>query len=361
MKNLKVIHFISSLKRGGKERQLCTIFKYNDSNKQNIKILMFHKLKDSYIEEYGIKDDDLIIIKSKSIILRIYHVFLIFKKERPDLVYAWGDLEAFVSIILKKINGYVLINGSIRHGIVLKKRSHQIRKFILRFSKNIIANNIAGLKANNVRNGKVLYNGIDHAFFNDGKRADSKTISFLNALPHPILISVANFVPYKDYDTILKALQIINDKQTIFSYIIIGKGPCEENVRSLINSYDLCKSVFIFNDVTNIQDYLSLSDFFIHSSLGEGCSNAILEAMASKLAVVASNTGGTSEFVTSDRGVLFKFGDYESLAKTIEYFIFNSETAREMGLNAFNYVKKIHNVEAMLKDYYTLIDFFYDR
>ena len=359
MNKKKIIHFISSLKRGGKERQLSTIYKYNNSDLYCMKILLFHRNENSYINEYSIKDEDIIIVNSKNFFLRIFFVCKVFNKEKPHIVFAWGDLEALISMILKSLHSYVLINGSIRHGIVLRKISHKIRKIILKFSKNVVANSIAGLKANQIKNGKILYNGIDKSFFNDidfnGK--DSLFCSF----SHPVLISVANFVPYKDYETILRALKVINENNIEFSYIIIGKGFMENKIRNLIEEFGLKKKVTVYNNVDNIKVFLINSDMFIHSSKGEGCSNAILEAMASKLPIIATNTGGTSEFVTSERGVLFQYGNFEDLAKKIESFLLNPSFTKQKGMNAYNYVKEFHNVETMMLDYYRLIDFFYEK
>ena len=135
----------------------------------------------------------------------------------------------------------------------------------------------------------------------------------------------------------------------------------ENKIRNLIEEFGLKKKVTVYNNVDNIKGFLINSDMFIHSSKGEGCSNAILEAMASKLPIIATNTGGTPEFVTSERGVLFEFGNFEDLAKKIEKFIENPSDTKQKGLNAYNYVKEYHNVEKMMTDYYKLIDYFYEK
>ena len=67
----------------------------------------------------------------------------------------------------------------------------------------------------------------------------------------------------------------------------------EREIKNKIKELKLEQNISIYNNNPNIPELLSIADIMIHSSLGEGCSNAILEAKAAGLNVVASNTGGT--------------------------------------------------------------------
>lgn len=352
---LKVFHFISSLQRGGRERQLCTIYKFNDQEKQEIKIIYLNDSSSNYIDEFQIRNNHLIKIKSKKSFSRIRELYLIIKNEKPDIIYAWGSLEATYSLLLKLFNNFIFINGSIRHGVVAKKLSHFWRSVMLHFSKNIVANSKAGLKANGIKRGYLLYNGIDEKFFHK-LQPNSETILFNQKLMNPVFISVANLVPYKDYFTVLKALNSLKQEGHDFSYIIIGEGPNRLQLEHYVKEFNLKEHVHLLGVKSNVSDYLSLADIFIHSSKGEGCSNAILEAMSAGLPVIASNTGGTSEIIKIEYGRLFEYQNVLELKEIMLELMVNKEQIIEMGVEAQKKAQKNYSVHSMINNYYQIIN-----
>ena len=160
----KTIHIISSLTRGGRERQLSTIVSKAVLDGYPTKIVYFNSRKISYIEEYNLKHD-ILKIKSKNFFCRLLELDQLLRCHDPDVVYTWGNLESVFVLLLKTFHNFQFINGSVRHGIRLKKLSHYFRTAILHLSEHIVANSHAGLKANSLKKGYVLYNGVDSKFF----------------------------------------------------------------------------------------------------------------------------------------------------------------------------------------------------
>jgi len=351
----KVIHFITSLKRGGRERQLCTIFSHNDPDFQDIRIMFLYNSDDSYIEEFNIPKDKLIHIRSKDRLSRMKEIAKVLRRERPDAVYSWGAPESFFALMLKPFFSYRFINGSIRHGIVSGSLAQYWRMLLLHLSGNIVANSRAGLKANHLGRGYVLYNGIDPKFLAT-INPEKKFSEMRNTLNHPVLISVANLVPYKDYFTVLKALAAIRDKGIRFSYLIIGEGPERKAIEESISRYRLHEEVTLLGSTSEVAQYLAISDIFIHSSKGEGCSNAILEAMAAGLPVIATDTGGTSEVVNSSTGRLFPYQDQEQLIIRLEELIASDSVMKSLGVQSRNEIIERFSIERMMKDYYQIIE-----
>src|SRR5690606_7694998 len=259
-------------------------------------VITFHSTKFNYLDEYNIKN--IYLVNGKKI-NRLKEIYRLLKTGDFDIIHTWGNSETIYSYLPGLLTGTPLLNGSIRHGIVSRKFSQYFRMFILNLSKNVLANSMAGLKANKLKNGFVLYNGIEEKFYNTNP--DSKTAIraklFSSNIKVPVLISVANLVPYKDYFSILSALKLINEDKLDFFYVILGSGPLKELIQEKINEYKLDEKIKLVGNTTNVNEYLNSADIFIHSSKGEGCSNAILEAMAAGLPVIASDTGGTSEIV----------------------------------------------------------------
>lgn len=313
----EIIHVISSLSRGGRERQLATIVANTNRKQYPSRIVYFNKLENSYIDEYGLTNVS-IQVKSKGKWHRLLELNQILKKEKPDVVYTWGNGESLSILVLRSFYKFKFkfINGSVRHGIRSRKFPHYFRTVILHLSPYIVANSYAGLKANNLRRGFVLYNGIDPKFI--GKlHVNEKAILRAPLVPQAIdkllFISVANLVPYKDYFSILKALKELKENGQSFYYLILGDGPMREKIEALIQQFNLVKNIEIIGNVENVDKYLKISDFFLHSSKGEGISNAILEAMYAGLPIIATNVGGVPETVWPGSSALFEYKNDKQL------------------------------------------------
>jgi glycosyltransferase involved in cell wall biosynthesis len=277
---------ISSLRRGGRERQLATIFKYTRGSELDSRILAFNKVDIDYTEEYGLTAEDVYYLGSKKTLKRISGICKVLKEFKPDVAYVWGSFEYNFCFLLAPFSKTKFINGSIRHGIVLFNRKQVNRLIVLHLSKYIIANSKAGLKANKLNRGYVLYNGIEKKFSAPFSPKEKKRVVdsvFDRFDGETILISVANLVPYKDYFTTLKALKNVKDKGLSFKYMAIGEGPMRESLEEEIHRLGLHEDVRLVGRKSNVEDFLRAGDLFIHSSKGEGCSNAILEAMAASL------------------------------------------------------------------------------
>jgi glycosyltransferase involved in cell wall biosynthesis len=226
-------------------------------------------------------------------------------------------------------------------------------------SEHIVANSYAGLNANSLKKGYVLYNGVDPKFFEcitpqKKKEQRKKELGLVDN--RPLFISVANLVPYKDYFSVLKALKLLKERSYSYFYLILGDGPLRNVLEQLINNYELNSNVQIFGHVENVKDFLNISDILIHSSKGEGCSNAILEAMASGLPIVASNTGGTKEIVNMENGYLFEYQEVNELYIILKNLLSNINYLKKLGEESKHLVSKKFTVEIMMKNYYEILN-----
>lgn len=350
---LKVLHFTCTIRRGGSERQLFTIYKHGSSRIRNI-IVSIYKPANNYIEEYNVKPEDAHFILHPNNIVRFLRFYALSKKLQPDVVYARDTLSFIIASLAGMFQSYKVINGSVRHGITGKEWTHRWRTLVLRRSKYIIANSHAGLKANVLKRGYVLYNGIDDAFFADNEKLDAKQ-SIISITEQPVFISVANLVPYKDYFSILKALAKLKARGYQFHYLIIGEGPNRVAIENQINDLALQQCVTLAGAIHNVSDYLHQADLFVHSSKGEGCSNAILEAMAAGLPVVASDTGGTPEIVEEAYGRLFTYQNVDELYKHLRWFLDHPEKLKEMGVKAKETAIQRFSAGRMISEYEQII------
>lgn len=358
MKSLSVIHIISSLNRGGRERQLSVILSKTNQVFYPSRIIYFNESSRDYLDEYSIKEFSN-RIKSISFAKRLLELNKLIKESTPDVIFTWGIMESLFILILFPFHKFKFINGSIRHGLRLRSVSHYFRSLILRLSPNIVANSYAGLKVNHLKRGYVLYNGIDDKFIKligsqDKILIRKKLLDFEE--DNPLLISVANMVPFKDYSTVLYALKHLKEENVPFNYLILGDGAQREIIEKKIIEYKLDANIRILGNVQNVNDYLQISDIFIHSSMGEGCSNAILEAMAAALPIIATDTGGTSEIISEKNGFLFNYKDHLKLEELIKWCIDNSELTEMLGNNSLDLIKKRFTLDKMMFNYYKILN-----
>ena len=352
---MKVFHIISSLSRGGRERQLSTLYKQLKNTEDSIKIICFNKTDVSYIDEYKI--DDVIYLNSKNPIKRFQELYTIIKSSDARLLWSWGGFEASFCLLLSLLLNIKHVNGSIRHGIVRINSKQLWRLFVLHLSSNVVANSLAGLKANKLIKGSVWYNGIDDKFFTEIEQIQINEFKGNYNITKEDLVfsSVANLVPYKDYPTVFKAIRQLLDSSISFKYIIVGEGSERSKLEVLIKQLGLNDVIILLGRRTDIHLILGASDIFIHSSRGEGCSNAILEAMANGLPILASDTGGTKEIVEPYYSELFEFQSEEGIVIGVKSVLNKISLDINYRDTIRSYTKSKFDVNSMVLNYKDLI------
>lgn len=127
----------------------------------------------------------------------------------------------------------------------------------------------------------------------------------------------------KGHDLLLKALSLlINDKgfKNIRLYLV-GEGISRGFIQKNINELNLTEHVFLLGNKTRewVYENLHTYDLFIHPSRFEGFGLSVVEAMAAKVPVIASDIEGPAEILENGKhGILFESDNHEDLAVQIE-------------------------------------------
>lgn len=150
---------------------------------------------------------------------------------------------------------------------------------------------------------RTLYNGIDLNSFHPVSATERHAIRAELGWPAGARIALmsARLVPQKNHDFVLRNLPEILRDAPRARVVFVGTGTEEEKLRRMAAELGVAGNVTFTGPRSDIPRLLAASDVFVLPSLKEGFSNAILEAMACGLPVVASGVGGTREVI--DRGI----------------------------------------------------------
>lgn len=128
-----------------------------------------------------------------------------------------------------------------------------------------------------------------------------------------IILMAARFSKEKDYQTLIKALVHLPSQ---FKLIMCGDGEEKNDCQELVKSLGLNNRAFFLGNRPDIYSVMECSDINVLSSHYEGFGLSIVEAMAAKKPVIASNVEGMNK-VVEGAGLLFEVGDDKQLAEYI--------------------------------------------
>ncbi|MDC3305765.1 N-acetyl-alpha-D-glucosaminyl L-malate synthase BshA [Flavobacteriales bacterium] len=129
-----------------------------------------------------------------------------------------------------------------------------------------------------------------------------------------ILTHVSNFRKVKRVEDVIHIFNKVN-KEIPAKLLMIGDGPERLKAEQLCRKLEICDKVKFLGKLKVIEKMLSISDVFILPSATESFGLVALEAMASKVAVISTNTGGLPEVnIDGETGFLSEVGDVNKMA-----------------------------------------------
>lgn len=174
-----------------------------------------------------------------------------------------------------------------------------------------------------------------------------------------VIVSVSRFVKPKDFTTALYSIkQVVEDGVgKNLKYYIVGYGPLEENIRSLTVLLDLESHVKIIIKPSNIPEILNNSDIYLSTSLFEGLSNSIMEAMSAGLPVIGTDVGDNRYLIEDGyNGFIVPCMDVALTTEKIKYLLSNDDVRKEYGINSRLKIEKEFSEAELIRHYYELFE-----
>lgn len=152
------------------------------------------------------------------------------------------------------------------------------------------------------------------------------------------IVTVGSLIAHKGMDVVIAALAAAGNGLEL---TVVGDGPEMHQLKAQAAQLGVARKIAFTGAVApdEIPALLATNDVFVLMSLGEGRSNAVLEAMAAGLAVVVAAAPGMSELISHNAtGVLVPTGDATALADTLKHLHSQADIRRRLGENARQWV-----------------------
>lgn len=165
-----------------------------------------------------------------------------------------------------------------------------------------------------------------------------------------ILVHVSNFRKVKRVEDVLYIFDRVR-KKIPCKLILVGDGPERPAIEKLCRELETCNDIINLGKITNPIEVLSISDLFILPSETESFGLSALEAMAMRIPVISTNSGGLPEVnIQGKTGFLSNVGDVEDMANNALRLLNDANLLAEFKTRAFEHAK-LFDINVILPQY----------
>ena len=292
-----------------------------------------------------------------SVAYKLVRLFMAVVAEKPDILYSrhWTRMPLAVIGRILGIKTVSVEVNNLEQTLLLKKSRPfiEMRKLCAKWSDKVVANSRGlALEAKKIlgldRDVEVIYNGVDIEDVRK-KSQEKKTHGWLGA-ETPVVVAMGRIRVQKGFSYLLEALEIANRTRTV-RLIIIGEGE-REKLEKLCENLAITDRTDFIHPVENPFPYISGADIFASSSLYEGLSNVVLEAMVlGKPVISTDHKHGANEIIESGiNGILVPPKDPQSMAEAILKVLADGDLRSRLGEEARKRSKDF-SMDKMISEY----------
>lgn len=304
-------------------------------------------------------------------IMSIYNIYKVLKKEKPEIVHVHTPIASVLGRIAAKLAGIENViytaHGFYFHEGMNRKRYklfYNIEKFIGKYFTDylftqseedyLLAKKNSFLK--NENNYLHISNGIDiNEKFNYDKfnpRIKKSIREKYNVSDDDLLVVfVGRLVKEKGIIDILNAFENIKDNSSI-KLLALGDAPESERDKSIRNIIDSFDSAYVnfTGRVNNVEEFLYASDVFVLPSYREGMPRSIIEAMAMRNAIIATDIRGSREEVDNEvNGYLVSINSPHEISARLTKLNKDKTVLEGFKKSSYNKAKELYDEEEVVK------------
>jgi len=292
--------------------------------------------------------------------LREWYRFLPFVGQRWDVIYFPWNSAAIEHLLLFDWGCPVVVSC---RGSQVNVAPHNPKRYSIREGLKITFQKAAAvhcvsedIKREAIRYGLdpakawVIRPAVDPNFFFPAQNQQSRKGVFR-------IVTIGSLIWRKGYEYALLAVRQLVDVGVPVQFDIIGDGPERQRVLYTVYDLGLQDHVRLLGRLPpeQVRDRLQQADVFLLSSLSEGISNAVLEAMACGLPVVTTDCGGMTEAVTDGvEGFVVPVRDPEAMAEALLKLWKDPELRKRMGKAARERVLREFSLDQQISAFLSL-------
>ncbi len=198
----------------------------------------------------------------------------------------------------------------------------------------------------------VINNGIDIERFQvRSQKSQVQIKEELGLGDGPVVGIIARLSDVKGHIYLIEAMKTVLESMPSAQLLIVGEGKMQRELAALTGRLGIKKSVFFIPRLTNTTDALAVTDVFVMPSLKEGLGLALMEAMASGVAVVGSNIGGIKTLIRDgSSGLLVEPKDTRGIARALLNLLKDPARRLSLGKAAQEFISKNFSREKMVRE-----------
>jgi len=350
-KNIAIL--IRALRIGGAEKQSLLLAQ---ALQKEYNVYYFVQISKSPVQKYVdfIKEKNINCIQlhggfiARAIMLRRQ-----IKKYNIELVFAYLPSDNLLAAFSSFYSRYIVIGG-IRSSLLALHKKLTIRFLDKFFFTSLVYNNHSGRNAFTCNGFSKEKSVVIPNFITINEK---ETIR--EEKDEITILSVGRYTKPKDYHTAIYAIFYLTEHLKIpvnFKYQIIGYGKLENQMREWIDKYNL-KNVEMVIAPDNLENYYRHADIYLCSSLYEGFSNSIMEALNFCLPVVATNVGDNKFIVTHNyNGYLVEKCQPVQIAEKLNILLLDHKKRLAFGKAGYELLRRNYSNDTVKKEYISLIE-----
>ena len=368
----KVLFLIPSLKIGGGAPKVVSSLTFKLAKKYDISILSLFHFQKNYPflgKYYSIKEKHYF----SAAFLRLFKLSSIIKSISPDIIVTSMYYTSFWIILIKylfKINAPLIIIINTNPNLHYKKKFYF--KILIRFlyplkTVNAIVPVSKGIKEILAKKYKIdkvkiipIYFGVDIKKIKQiaKEKVEDYESLFQNAR-FLKFITVGRLSSEKGHKFLIEAFYNVIKEIPNSKLFILGEGPLRAQLEEQISVMGLKNDVFLLGFKKNPYKYMSKASIFVLSSLHEGLSIVLIEALACNLPIISTNCKvGPKEILDDGKyGLLTKVANSNDLAEKMVLLGKNQEL-RETFSKKSDHRIKIFEIERFINKWFRIIDYF---
>lgn len=349
-RSLRIIHTTSSLKGGGMEHFVLRLAGAQRQLGHDAQILA---LQGGPLEEHAARlGIPTTVLGGASTGSRVLRGAAVLGRLRPGVMHSHNPTSLQYGVLGKLVSGARLVFTDHR-GIV---RVPSTIEWLLTDAVVAVSRDTARQSsANGVVDITVIYNGVDPPA---PKRTRAEVRADLGLGEGPVALHVANFLPVKGHDILMRALAKVKERGVRLTVVTAGDGNERPAIEAQARALGLGpEHVRFLGFRSDVPDLLAAADFFVLPSRMEGLPLAVLEAMSHGLPIVTTRIGGNPEVVTDgEHGLLVPVEDPDALADAMARFAGDPELRHKLGEAGRLRVQSQFSFTEMTKKYEAIYD-----